>query len=127
MHCSNKASTVYQYLSVLQNTVYRSYQGLENIHVGQHMIDKCGSQRQSIITGSSTHNQRTERLWRDLHQSMTILYYKLFYFMEHNDYLDPMNEHHLWALSYVYLPRINKSIWEFIQSWNNRPICTTNH
>ena len=134
LHCSNnnKASTVYQYfLSAVQKyslpSRVRSDQGLENVHVAQHMIEKRGLQRRSMITGSSTHNQRIERLWRDLHQSVTILYYKLFYFMEHNDYLDPMNEHHLWALSYVYLPRINKSIREFTQSWNNHPIRTTNH
>ena len=62
-----------------------------------------------MITGSSVHNQRVERLWRDMHKSVTILYYRLFYFMEHNLLLNPLNELHLWALHYVFLPRINKA------------------
>ena len=93
-----------------------SDQGVENILVARHMIEKRGSQRHSIITGASTHNQRIERLMRDMHKSATILYYKLFYFMEHIGLLDPLNEHHLWALHYVYLPRISKTLHHFTQS-----------
>ena len=28
-----------------------------------------------MITGCSTHNQRIERLWRDMHKSATVMYY----------------------------------------------------
>ena len=80
-----------------------------------------------MITGASTHNQCIERLWRDMHRSATILYYRLFYFMEHQGLLNPLNEHHLWALHYVYLPRINKTLKQFTQTWNNRPMRTACH
>ena len=129
---NNKATTVYEcFLNAVQ--VYhlpshvRSDQGLENLLVARHMIEKRGAERHSMITGSSTHNQRIERLWRDMHRSVTILYYRLFYYMKHHDLLNPLDEHHLWALHYVYLPRISRSLNEFRNSWNNHPMRTTSH
>ena len=129
---NNLATTVYeQFLKGIQMyhlpSRVRSDQGLENILVARHMIEKRGAERHSMITGSSTHNQRIERLWRDLHKCVTILFYKLFYFMEHHGLLNCLNEYHLWALHYVYLPRISRSLHEFVTSWNNHPIRTANH
>jgi len=46
--------------------------------------------------------------------------------MEENFLLDPVNEVHLYALHFVYLPRINRSIEEFILQWNNHPVRTEN-
>ena len=105
----------------------RSDQGLENVTVAKHMIENRGAERHSMITGSSTHNQRIERLWRDMHKCVTLLYYRLFYFMEHLGLLNPLDEYHLWALHFVFLPQINKSLNEFTHSWNNHPIRTTGH
>jgi len=64
---------------------------------------------------------------RDVHGSVIVLYYKLFYYLEHHDLLDSLNELHLWALQFVYIPRINRSLKEFISSWNNHPIRTACH
>jgi len=77
LRCStnNKSLTVYSlFLEAVHKyglpSRVRTDQGRENVLVGQHMIEHRGADRMSI--GSSLHNQRIERLWRDLHQS-TIL------------------------------------------------------
>ena len=77
-----------------------------------------------MITGKSTHNQKIERLWRDMHRSTTLLFYHLFYFLEHHDLLQPNNEQHLFALHYVYKARINQSLNQFKNAWNNHSIRT---
>ena len=100
----------------------RTDQRGENVLVAQHMIERRGAERRSIITGSSVHNQRIERLWRDMHRSVTVLFYKLLYFMEHHDLLDPMNEEHLYAVHYIFIPRINQALSNFVKGWNHHPI-----
>lgn len=105
----------------------RSDQGLENTQVARFMIEKRGAERRSMIVGCSTHNQRIERLWRDMHKSVTVMFYKLFYFMEDQAILDPLNEWHMWALQYVFVPRINKALKEFVTGWNNHAIRTAHH
>lgn len=95
--------------------------------VAQHMIEKRGPERHSMITGNSVHNQRIERPWRDMHRSVTVLFYKMFYYLEHHGLLDPINELHLWALHYVFIPRINRSFQEFVNGWNNHPLRTAGH
>ena len=129
---NNRASTVYElFLKAAQEyhlpSRVRCDQDLENVAVARHMIEKRGAERRSMLVGNSTHNQRVERMWRDMHKSATILYYRLFYFMEQQELLDPLNEYHLWALHYVFLPRINKTLREFVRSWNHHPMRTTNH
>lgn len=134
LDCSsnNRSTTVYElFLSAVHKyhlpSRVRSDEGLENVLVARHMIERRGAERHSMITGSSTHNQRIERLWRDMHRSATILYYKLFYFMEYNGLLDCLSEYHLFALHYVFLPRISRALKEFTNSWNNHPIRTVHH
>ena len=99
-------------------------QGRENIRVALHMIQHRGIDRRSIIAGCSVHNQRIERLWRDMHRCVTSVYYRLFYFVEHQNMLDPIDELHLYALHHVYLARINRSLQLFMEGWNSHPIHT---
>ena len=80
-----------------------------------------------MITGAFLHNQRIERLWRDVHQSVTMSYYRLFYFLESQGLLDPLNEIHLYALHYGYLPRIGRALDIFREGWNNHSIRTENN
>ena len=102
MKCSNnnRSSTVYaSFLNSVDRyglpSRVRSDFGSENVLVARHMLRYRGLNRNSMITGSSTHNQRIERLWVDMHRSVTRLYYRLFYFLEHQCLLDPLNEEHL--------------------------------
>ena len=55
---------------------------------------------------------------------MTGIYYRLFYFLQEQGILDPLNEYHLFALHFIYLPRINRSMEEFRSGWNHHSIRT---
>lgn len=129
---NNRATTVYElFLSAVQQhqlpSRIRMDEGGENVLVAQHMIEQRGAERRSAITGASVHNQRIERLWRDMHRCVTVIFYKLFYFMEHHDLLDPLNETHLYALLYVFIPRINRALSEFMYGWNHHGIQTAHN
>ena len=122
LHCStnNRASTVFKlFVEAIRKyglpSRVRSDQGLENVRIAQYMLEHRGIERGSFITGRSTHNQRIERLWRDVHRCATQLYYRLFYHLEDRGLLDPLNDIHIFALHYVYLPRINETLRGFVQ------------
>ena len=73
-----RCATVYQsFLEAVEKyhlpSRVRSDQGGENVLVAQHMIQNRGADRNSMIVGSSVHNQRIERPWKDVHKSVTSL------------------------------------------------------
>ena len=87
----------------------RSDQGRENVSVADFMIEHLGAGRGSMLTGKSTHNQRIERLWRDVFEGILALFYEIFTFMEDNAILVPFNEIDLATLHYVYISLIKRS------------------
>ena len=99
LHCSlnNRVSTVLAlYMEAVQNyglpSKVRADHGTENNFVAAFM-ESCNSG--SFITGKSCHNQRIERLWRDLFVSCTSVFYCVFMFLEDNMHLEISNDIHV--------------------------------
>jgi hypothetical protein len=130
LHCStnNRASTV---LSSFCDGVtsygvpdrVRSDRGGENIDVWRYMLEQHQS-GSSVIVGSSTHNERIERLWRDVNRCVSVLFANLFREMEYDGRLSVLNEVDMFCLHTVFLPRINHALNCFVESWNNHQIST---
>lgn len=128
---NNTAETVYKHFREAVGhyglpSRIRIDRGGENVLVANHMLRFRGIERRSVLVGSSVHNQRIERLWRDSHRCSTSVFYQLFYFLEDHDLLNPLDEEQMFALHYVYLPKINKSLAIFCGTWNNHGLRTEN-
>lgn len=93
----------------------RADKGGENVLVSRYMLQHPhrGPGRGSFITGRSVHNQRIERLWRDVFSSCTGHLYHMFYSMEDEGLLDPVDEVDLFVLHLVFIPRISRQLETF--------------
>ena len=99
----------------------RSDRGGENVAVWQYMLEQHHSES-AVLVGSSTHNERIERLWRDVYRCVGVLFADLFREMEGEGNLSCLNEVDLFCLHSVFLPRVNSALNSFVESWNNHAL-----
>ena len=129
LKCSNnnEAATVVDLFQTGTNTFHyprriRTDYGTENIEVARLMLNRYGVDSNPVITGRSLHNQRIERLWKDVFQYVIQTDYNSFYFMESQDILDPTDEVNSLALQLIYMPQINRALDYFSSQCNNHSI-----
>ena len=67
-----------------------------------------------VIVGSSTHNERIERLWRDVRTSVLQPFTETFRSLESEDSLDPLNDIDLFCLHHVFLTWINENLTSLV-------------
>ena len=53
-----------------------------------------------------------------------VFFAHIFQDMEIMGILDPLNDSHLFCIHHVFIPRINRSLEEFVLQMNNRPVST---
>ena len=128
---NNRAVTVLQQFQLAVSTFglptrIRTDKGGENVDIWRYMLHMHDSPT-AIVAGSSTHNERIECLWRDMYRCVSCHYYELFYALEEDRILDPLNETDLYCLHYVFLPRINRHLADFVESWNHHSLSTENN
>ena len=72
----------------------RADQGTENVDVAKYMFNRPlrGPGRRSFIAGKSCHNQRIERLWRDVFCSCLYKFYHVFWYLEDSEIFNINNE-----------------------------------
>uniref|UniRef100_A0A9J7YE88 Integrase catalytic domain-containing protein n=1 Tax=Cyprinus carpio carpio TaxID=630221 RepID=A0A9J7YE88_CYPCA len=126
---NNKASTVFSFflrstqLHGLPSRV-RGDQGVENVDIAHFMFATRGTGRASFISGKSVHNQRIERLWRDVWVAVTSKYHDVLHSLEEDGLLDISDEVHLFGVHYIFVPRLRADLDTFTGGWNNHPLRT---
>ena len=131
---NNRSETVLQhFLDAVANyglpSRVRADKGGENVLVSKYMLKHPhrGPDRGSFIAGRSVHNQRIERLWRDVFSSCTGNLYHLFYSLEDEGLLDPIDEVDLFCLHLVFIPRLNQQLEFFRAAYCRHKLRTEHH
>ena len=89
----------------------------ENVDVWQFMVSHHNNES-CVTVGSSTHNERIERLWRDVRTSVLKPFTEAFRALESEDNVDPLNDIDLFCLYHIFILQINENVTSFTHSWN---------
>ena len=100
----------------------RCDRGGENVDVARLMLERRGLNRHSVIAGSSVHNQRIERLWVEVRRIVITKVKNLFLFLEEQGRLNRTSDVDIQCLHYVFEPRINSALLDFVKMWNDHRI-----
>ena len=82
----------------------RTDQGGENTDIWRYMIEEYSSS-EAVITGSSVHNERIERLWRNVSRSVSSIFINSFRTLEERNQLNPLNVVDIFCLHWVYFTK----------------------
>ena len=102
----------------------RTGHGGENIDIWRDMIAAKGEKSKPVLVGKSVHNQRIERHNRALNEQLTSIFREEFYQLESEGVLNVNNDTDIFCLHFVYLPRINQALSEFVAAHNNHKVST---
>ena len=128
LHCSTNNLAITNF-TLFQNAILENFglypsrmrvdYGVENVMICDEMVRIRGEGRGSFIAGSSTHNQKIERLWREVFRCVASVFYYTFYAMEQSGILDVENNVHLFTLHHVFLRRIDCPLDEYKGMYND--------
>ncbi|MEQ2280854.1 hypothetical protein AMECASPLE_024289 [Ameca splendens] len=127
--CNNTASTALEFfLDGVRRFGWpykvRADQGVENVQIAEMMFNVRGTGCGSLISGKSVHNQRIERLWREVWTGVTHVYYDVLHSLEEDGFLNISDSLHLFCAQYTFLPRLKADLAKFSAGWNDHPIRT---
>ena len=103
----------------------RSDYGTENVQVWEAMMNSATEPSDHpIFLGSSVHNQRVERFNGEINRLIREKFATIFYGLEIKGLLDITSSLDLFALHYVFIPRVNAALALLSNCHNNHSIST---
>nr|XP_018915509.1 PREDICTED: uncharacterized protein LOC109042973 [Bemisia tabaci]XP_018915510.1 PREDICTED: uncharacterized protein LOC109042973 [Bemisia tabaci]XP_018915512.1 PREDICTED: uncharacterized protein LOC109042973 [Bemisia tabaci] len=105
----------------------RGDHGTENARVIDFMNDRRSTIDTPFILGKSVHNTRIERMWGEVNRIVSYKFRTIFHYLEDCEVLSQLSLLDLFIIWYVYFPRIQKSLTNFKNSWNQHGLSTVNN